>query len=34
MVVDGEMIYSKHETGEFPQEDEIVRVLRERGAPA
>ncbi|MBW2279478.1 MAG: Rdx family protein [Deltaproteobacteria bacterium] len=31
VVVDGEMIYSKHETGEFPQDDEIVRILRERG---
>ena len=30
VVVDGERIYSKHETGGFPDEDAIVEMLRER----
>jgi selenoprotein W-related protein len=30
VVVDGEKIYSKHETGEFPEDDAIVQMLRER----
>jgi selenoprotein W-related protein len=30
VVVDGDRIYSKHETGSFPEDDEIVQVLRER----
>jgi selT/selW/selH-like putative selenoprotein len=30
VVVDGEKIYSKHETGGFPEEDAIVQMLRER----
>ena len=30
VVVDGEKIYSKQETGSFPEEDAIVQMLRER----
>jgi hypothetical protein len=29
-VVDGDLIYSKHETGGFPTEDEIVDSLKGR----
>ena len=32
VVVDGDKIYSKHDTGTFPQEDAIVQLLRERGS--
>jgi selenoprotein W-related protein len=28
--VDGEMMYSKHQTGEFPNEDALVGDLRQR----
>jgi len=27
-VVDGDLVYSKHETGEFPDEDQLVDRLR------
>jgi len=30
VVVDGDKIYSKHETGSFPEDDAIVQMLRER----
>lgn len=30
VVVDGERIYSKHETGRFPENAEIVQALRAR----
>ena len=30
VVVDGERVYCKHETGEFPDEGAIVEMLRER----
>jgi len=32
VVVDGEKIFSKHEEGRFPEEDEIVAAIRARGA--
>jgi selT/selW/selH-like putative selenoprotein len=28
VVRDGELVYSKHETGRFPEHDEIVAALR------
>jgi selT/selW/selH-like putative selenoprotein len=28
--VDGDLVYSKHETGRFPEESEIVEILRTR----
>jgi selenoprotein W-related protein len=28
VVVDGEMIFSKHESGRFPESDEILTKLR------
>ena len=28
VVVDGDLVYSKHETGEFPDEDQLVDRLR------
>jgi selenoprotein W-related protein len=28
VVVDGNLIYSKHEIGRFPQNDEILKMLR------
>jgi selT/selW/selH-like putative selenoprotein len=30
VVADGELIFSKHETGRVPDEDEIVRLLQSR----
>lgn len=30
VLVDDEMIYSKHETGRFPSEDEIIQSIRTR----
>lgn len=30
VVVDGERIYSKHETGRFPENAEIVRAIEAR----
>lgn len=32
VVVDGERIYSKHETGRFPENEDILDTLEERGA--
>lgn len=29
--VDGERVYSKHETREFPNEDALIETLRARG---
>jgi predicted Rdx family selenoprotein len=29
---DGELVYSKHQSGDFPGEDDIVRRLRARAA--
>ncbi len=26
--VDGKLIYSKHETGQFPEESEVLRLLK------
>ena len=31
VVVDGEMIFSKHDTHRFPESDEIIGALRARG---
>ncbi len=28
--LDGELIYSKHQTGQFPDQREIVRSIRQR----
>jgi selenoprotein W-related protein len=28
VVLDGTLIYSKHETGRFPENDEILKMLR------
>jgi len=30
VVVDGQLIYSKAETGQFPEHDEIIKDLRAR----
>ncbi len=30
VVVDGDLIYSKHDTGSFPTEDEISDTLKSR----
>jgi len=30
--VDGKLIFSKHETGRFPEDDEILKQLAPRGA--
>ncbi|MEO1993854.1 MAG: Rdx family protein [Planctomycetaceae bacterium] len=30
VVVDGDLVYSKHETGRFPENDEIVQALKAR----
>ena len=30
VVADGELVFSKHETGRFPENAEIVKALRER----
>jgi len=30
--VDGARVYSKHETGRFPDEEDILEELEERGA--
>ena len=30
VVVDGELIYSKYETGRFPEDEEVLSQLRER----
>jgi selenoprotein W-related protein len=27
VVIDGKLIFSKHETGRFPQNDEILRIM-------
>jgi hypothetical protein len=32
-MVDGDRIYSKHETGSFPHPDDILDELEERTAP-
>lgn len=31
VVVDGQRIYSKHETGRFPENAEIIEALQARG---
>jgi selenoprotein W-related protein len=31
VVCDGELVFSKHEAGRFPADDEIVALLRARG---
>jgi hypothetical protein len=31
VVVDGRRVYSKQETGEFPDEDALIEQLRARG---
>ena len=28
VVIDGDLVYSKHETGEFPDEDPLIERLR------
>lgn len=30
VVVDGDLVYSKHETGRFPENDEIITALKAR----
>lgn len=30
VVVDGDLIYSRHDTGRFPEHDEIIDTLRSR----
>jgi hypothetical protein len=30
VVVDGELIFSKHETGRFPEDQEVLDALRSR----
>ena len=30
VVADGALVYSKHETGRFPENDEIVQALKAR----
>jgi len=30
VAVDGELIYSKHETGRFPRHEEVLREIRAR----
>ena len=30
--VDGELVYSKHQTGQFPDEDALVRDIQNRAA--
>ena len=32
VVVDGTMVFSKHETGRFPDHDEVIDALRTHGA--
>jgi selT/selW/selH-like putative selenoprotein len=32
VVADGELVFSKHESGRFPEEDEILLALAERAA--
>jgi len=29
VVVNGELVYSKHQTGQFPDEDELIAGLRD-----
>lgn len=31
VVADDELIFSKHEAGRFPENDEVVQALRARG---
>ncbi len=31
VVVDNEMVFSKYESGRFPEHDEVIAALRERG---
>lgn len=30
LTVDGDLVFSKHATGRFPEEDELVRLVGER----
>lgn len=30
VTVDGDLVFSKHATGRFPEEDELVRLVGER----
>jgi hypothetical protein len=30
IVADGEVVFSKHVTGAFPEKNEIIRLLKER----
>jgi selenoprotein W-related protein len=32
VAADGAMVFSKHETGRFPEHDEVIDALRARGA--
>lgn len=32
VVADGTLVFSKHETGRFPNHDEVVAALRAQGA--
>jgi selenoprotein W-related protein len=29
VVVDGQMVFSKHQTGRFPEEEEVLEALRD-----
>jgi hypothetical protein len=33
-VADGKLLFSKHETGRFPEDDEVLELLREHAASA
>ena len=32
VTVDGELVFSKHDAGRFPEESEIVELIRAKGA--
>lgn len=34
LVVDGDLVYSKKKTGEFPDEDWVVKAMSKKGAKA
>jgi selT/selW/selH-like putative selenoprotein len=32
VIADGELVFSKHETGRFPEDDEVLLALADRAA--
>lgn len=32
VIVDGEKVFSKHDTGRFPEEEEVIASIREKQA--